>query len=70
MSRNCSESSTPNEMGDKRLSYCSFHKILCNQLEKLENSNSVESIKTENSANDEKSKIGRKRVNIFIIYFD
>lgn len=67
MSRNLSESSTPNEMGDKRLSFCSFHKILCNQLEKLENSNSVESIKTEEKS---KFKVGMKRVNILIIYFD
>lgn len=67
MSRNLSEPSTPNEMGDKRLSFCSFHKILCNQLEKLENSNSVESIKTEEKS---KFKVGMKRVNIFIIYFD
>lgn len=43
MSKSQSESSSPNEMGDKCLSNFSFHKILCNQLEKLENGNSDES---------------------------
>lgn len=82
MSRKTSSSSlTPNEMGNNNLSFNSFHKTLCNQLEKLENTNSVEICKTDDIENDstvndeknikEKSKfeVGMKRVNIFINYF-
>lgn len=82
MSRKGSSSkSTPNEMRDKSLSFKSFHKILCNQLEELENTNSVEICKTDDSkidstvnyvknANEKSSKkskfkVGMKRVNIF-----